>query len=415
MVVQAHNTQLLSLKQMTKGSHAELTSLLDVVEKRLESLEFHSLKMQDNLSEALIVNLVISKLDIDTRKAWEATVEHGKLPKYKQTMDFLRQHGYMLERCEQSFGKLKNIPPNPRVAGIISKAHAVSIQQKPNCVVCNSDHLIEMCDTFKGLNINNGYMKAKQMGLCFACLKRGHRTANCNTDSSKLCSCKKKHHPLMHYDEKKESTETATGSVETKGVAGGSDSSSLEQIVAKCEASVVPNHSVEQVLLATAVVDIFDSRGVAHKCRAMLDSGAMASFVSERICDLLGLHKESVNVPVIGVNGAKTTVRFKINAVVKSRTTECSFSLDCLVVPRVTGALPSMKLDTSSWPIPETVRLADPQFFQASRVDLLIGAERCHEVLQDKKIVMSKDLPLLQRKNYWDGWLPDQYIIIRVL
>ncbi|XP_065080795.1 uncharacterized protein LOC135703477 [Ochlerotatus camptorhynchus] len=75
MVVQAHIGQLLSLKSMVKGSHAELTSLLDVVEKRLESLEFHNLKMHDKLSEALIVNLVISKLDIDTRKAWEATVD----------------------------------------------------------------------------------------------------------------------------------------------------------------------------------------------------------------------------------------------------------------------------------------------------------------------------------------------------
>lgn len=104
MVVQAHIAQLLSLRQMTKCSHAELTNLLDLVEKRLESLEFHNLKMVDNLSEALIVHLVISKLDIDTRKAWEATMEHGTLPKYKQTIKFLRQHCYMLERCEQSFG-----------------------------------------------------------------------------------------------------------------------------------------------------------------------------------------------------------------------------------------------------------------------------------------------------------------------
>lgn len=405
MVVQAHIGQLLSLKQMLKGSHAELTSLLDVVEKRLESLEFHNLKMLDNLSEALIVNLVISKLDIDTRKAWEATVEHGELPKYKKTMDFLRQHCYMLERCEQSLGhgKPKNVAPNPRMSAVTSKAHTATVHQESCCLVCNADHMIEMCETFKGLNVNNRYTKAKQIGLCFACLKRGHRTANCKIDNSKLCVCKRKHHPLMHYETKKDSTETATGNAETGLVAEGSGSSGGEQIVAKCEVPVVPNRSVKQVLLATAVVDIFDSRGVAHRCRALLDSGAMASFVSERTCDLLGLGKEYVNIPVVGVNGAKTMVRFKINAIVKSRTTECTFSLDCLVVPRVTGALPSLKLDASSWPIPKKLKLADPKFFDPSRIDMLIGAEKFYELLQDGKILMSTDLPLLQESLL--GWL----------
>lgn len=76
MVVQGHITQLLSVKPMSKGSHMELRNLLDFVEKRLESLAFHDFKMEDKLSEALLVNLVISKLDPDTRKALEATVDH---------------------------------------------------------------------------------------------------------------------------------------------------------------------------------------------------------------------------------------------------------------------------------------------------------------------------------------------------
>ncbi|XP_062540969.1 uncharacterized protein LOC134209013 [Armigeres subalbatus] len=404
MVVQSHIGQLLSLKPMTKGSHAELTSLVDVVEKQLESLEFHNMKMQDNLSEALVVNLVISKLDIDTRKAWEATVEHGELPKYKKTMNFLRQHCYMLERCEQSLGcgKMKNVVSNTRIPAVSSRAHTATVHPEGCCVVCNANHIIEMCDKFKGMNVNNRYTKAKQIGLCFACLKRGHRTANCKIDSSKLCTCKRKHHPLMHYEMKKESTETATGNAETSSVAEGSGSSSGEQIVAKCEVPV-PNRSVKQVLLATAVVDIVDCRGVAHKCRALLDSGAMASFVSERTCDLLSLRKECVNVPVVGVNGGKTFVRFKINATVKSRTNECSFSLDCLVVPRVTGALPSLKLDATNWPIPKKLKLADPRFFDPSRIDLLIGAEKFYELLQEGKILMSTDLPLLQESLL--GWL----------
>lgn len=102
MVVQGHITQLLNLKPMSKATHGELRALQDVVEKRVESLAFHNLKMTDQLSEAIVVNLLISKLDSETRKAWEATVDHGDLPVYSDTVEFLRNHCYMLERCDDS-------------------------------------------------------------------------------------------------------------------------------------------------------------------------------------------------------------------------------------------------------------------------------------------------------------------------
>lgn len=406
MVVQVHITQLLSLKPMVKGNHAELTGLLDTVEKRLESLEFHNLKMTDKLSEALIVTLVITKLDAETRRAWEATVEHGKLPEYRKTMDFLREYCYMLERCEQPVGppKSKNSTQTPRASAASSKVHTATVPSTNTCLLCNGDHLIGLCETFKGLSVNNRYSKAKQLGLCFACLKRGHRTANCKLDSSKLCECKKKHHPLMHFELKKESSEVATGNAETRKVAEGSGASIGEpQTVAKCEIQREPTTLVKQVLLATAEVDVLDSSGVAHKCRALLDSGAMASFVSERMCDLLSLRKRYVNVPVVGVTGAKTTVKFKATAMVKSRTTDYSFSLDCLVVPRVTGALPSLKVDAAGWPIPRDLKLADPKFCDPSRVDMLVGAEKFYELLQSRKIRLAGDLPQLQESLL--GWL----------
>lgn len=65
--------------------------------------------------------------------------------------------------------------------------------------------------------------------------------------------------------------------------------------VAKCEVPVMLTAALNQVLLATAVVDVIDAGGVAHKCRALLDSGAMANFVSERMSDVLSLPRNCVN------------------------------------------------------------------------------------------------------------------------
>ncbi|XP_062537930.1 uncharacterized protein LOC134206249 [Armigeres subalbatus] len=129
----------------------------------------------------------------------------------------------------------------------------------------------------------------------------------------------------------------------------------------------------------------------------------MANFVSQRISDLLRLREESVDIPVVGVNGTRSTVKFRVNATVRSRASDCVISLDLLIVPRVTGALPGMQLDTSNWPIPDELQLADPGFFRSSRVDMLIGADVFYELMQAGKIMMSDELPLLQESLL--GWL----------
>ncbi|XP_062556616.1 uncharacterized protein LOC134221441 [Armigeres subalbatus] len=399
MVVQGHVTQLLALKPMAKESHAELKALLDVVEKRLESLEFHNLEMTDKLSEAIIVNLVISRLDNETRRAWEATMEHGELPEYGKTMDFLRERCYMLERCELSVNTLKNRTPINQRSGVLapsSKVHAATVQQT-SCAVCNNDHMIDNCEVFKKMTVNSRYSKAKQLGLCFLCLKRGHRTANCKVEGSRWCRCKNKHHALMHPKDKSENVEASAAKLETGSKAGSSASIEEPHIVAKSEAPVSSNELLKQVLLATAIVDVIDSGRAAHKCRALLDSGAMENFVSERMSDVLNLTKRCANASIIGINGTRTTVKFGVNVSAKSRTT------DYLVVPRITGALLSLRLDARSWPIPTEVQLADPRFYDPSRIDMLIGAEIFFELMQMGKIRMATELPLLQESHL--GWL----------
>ncbi|XP_055589252.1 uncharacterized protein LOC129741538 [Uranotaenia lowii] len=108
-----------------------------------------------------------------------------------------------------------------------------------------------------------------------------------------------------------------------------------------------------------------------------MDSGAMANFVSERL------------------------MKSRIHATVKSSKTDCTFSLDFLVVLRVTGSLPSWKLDVSNWP--KDIRLTDPKSFEPNRIDMLIGSEKFYDLMDAGKIRMSVELPLLQESRL--GWL----------
>lgn len=402
MVIHGHVTKLLNLKPMARESFQELKNLVDDCEKRVDSLEFHKLKM-GKMAEAIIITLLTSKLDSETRKCWENTIEHGKMPIYKDMIAFLRKRSYVLERCEQTVGpsRARTTVPAPKPAVMPSKTHSVVVQRsEDNCPVCEASHAVEKCDAFKKLNVESRYSKARQVGLCFSCLKKGHRTPNCKANV--VCSsCSKKHHILMHPEERQASSNPPKAPVvEDKPEAG---SSGQPLTAAKCVVPDAPREATKQVLLATAIVEVIDAAGARQKCRALLDSGAMANFVSERMVNLLCLPKTSVDIPVIGVNGMKSMVKFKVHAVVKSRTTTFEFGQDYLIVPRVTGALPNTGIDIRSWPIPENIVLADEKFNEPSRIDILIGAEMFYELLQSGKIRMSGDLPLFQESLL--GWL----------
>ncbi|XP_062534642.1 uncharacterized protein LOC134203811 [Armigeres subalbatus] len=263
-VVQGHITQLLAVKPMARESHLELKALLDGVEKRLESLAFHNLKMEDKLSESILVNLVISRLDAETRRAWEATVEHGQLPEYEETMKFLRERCYMLERCEPSANPPKTKHLTNQRCGVLptmSKVHAATVPQMNCCPICNDEHSVEICEVFKKMTVNSRYAKAKQLGLCFLCLKRGHRTANCKADGSKWCGCRNKHHSLMHPKDKVENKDGAVDKVEAVPIADASGSVQVPRTVAKCEVSTTTAVAAKQVLLATAIVNVIDAGG----------------------------------------------------------------------------------------------------------------------------------------------------------
>ncbi|XP_058467935.1 uncharacterized protein LOC131440560 [Malaya genurostris] len=396
MVLHGHVMKLLNLKPMTKESAQELKTLIDNCEKRVGSLEFHELKM-DGMSEVIIITLLTTKLDSETRKCWESTIEHGESPNYKDTIAFLRKRSYVLERCEQMSGisKTKAANEKPKSNVIASKTHSVLVQKFNSCPICELSHVVDNCDVFKKMGINGRYEKAKQVGLCFSCLKKGHRTANCKSNQA-CTSCSKKHHSLMHPEEHKPAVSNELKKSENEL---GADSSAKPLITAKC---VIPS-SMKQVLLATAVVELIDMCGMAHQCRALLDSGAMANFLSERMADLLSLPKKMVNIPVVGVNGMKSKVKFKVQAKLKSMAMDYECNLEYLIVPRVTGTLPTKKIDISRWPIPSDIVLADRKFNDPSRVDMLIGAEMFYELLQSGKTRMSNDLPLLQDSVL--GWL----------
>lgn len=78
-------------------------------------------------------------------------------------------------------------------------------------------------------------------------------------------------------------------------------------------------------------------------------------------------------------------------------------TVECLITPRVTGTLPTSKIDVSSWELPDGITLADVDFHKPSQVDMLIGAAYFFDLLNAGQIQLAPHLPQLRESHL--GWL----------
>ncbi|XP_055522775.1 uncharacterized protein LOC129716956 [Wyeomyia smithii] len=409
-LVDHHISGLLKLRKMTHESFSELRTLLDSCIGHVENLKYLGQEFS-GVSEMIVTYLLTNSLDDETKKLWDATVLRGEMPHYNNTVNFLKGRISILERCQKSTTDSK-VKHSSRVTAKLGQNMSnvkSNVATSISCEFCTGEHVAFKCSTFNDLSVENRLKLVREKQVCFNCLRRGHRGAECK--STKTCSkCKRRHHTLLHAE---------------GGPAQGTDSSAskaIEQPVSQSSAAVQPSDTkaalehvsttaasnmggvpTSQIFLLTATVVILDKHGQQHTCRALLDSGSQVNFISKAMHQKIQTESEAVNIPITGVNSLKSNIRQRVKVQVLSRQNDFKIEMDCLVSGSVTGMLPIIAVDTAKWNIPTGIVLADPMFYQPREVDLLIGMEWLDDILKPSRLKLPDDLPTLQDSQF--GWL----------
>ncbi|XP_055543115.1 uncharacterized protein LOC129728689 [Wyeomyia smithii] len=332
VLVETHIRGLLNLKKMTSESHKELRGIITEANRHVESLRYHQQEIT-GVSEHIIVYLLISALNKATRNTWEATQKKGELPNYKQVNEFLKSRCQILENCEAAFQTAPPIFKNKQQPTKVlpQKSHTVSASTPQTCEICGGDHRNYQCNALIHLTASQKNEKIRAAGVCFNCLRKGHRSKEC--PSNKKChKCQRRHQKLLHDDgvpnlEKPSNVSLpaeAVASTPLVPAASNQPSTSKQKIPAIIEPPVSTTCSsnlaqaTKTVLLLTAVVHVFDQENHPHPCRVLLDSGSQVNFVTEDMANRLGLPKKPANVPIVGTNALRSHARDKITLKFKS-------------------------------------------------------------------------------------------------
>ncbi|XP_078051961.1 uncharacterized protein LOC144478115, partial [Augochlora pura] len=144
-------------------------------------------------------------------------------------------------------------------------------------------------------------------------------------------------------------------------------------------------------------------QGIYHTCRVLLDSGSQSHFISERLATKLGLQRNKINTPIIGINQVTATIEASVKATIQSCLNSFSAQLNLLVVPQISGSIPTRSIRAENLQIPSDVRLADPNFHKPAAIDGLIGAEIFYKLLEVGQIALVNTAVTLQKTKL--GWV----------
>ncbi|KAJ8980990.1 hypothetical protein NQ317_015810 [Molorchus minor] len=327
LLINTHIKALFNLNAVVKDSASSLRTLGDSVLKHLRTLE--TLGQPIDKWDPLIIYIITTKFD--------------------QSVEF---NVNSIKNRDQRFpqtGKkgLKSLHVSEHVSGT-----------RVRCNFCSKPHKIYKCPEFQKLSVSERSAKVIELKLCENCLCTGHDKVSCRTEGCKLC--KQRHNRLLHVSEPNYQPNEIN------------------------DVALMSHEKSSYILLSTAKVHIFDTYGNVHECNVLLDSGSQPNFITKSLVRKLKLDEKAYNMSIHVINNnVSSNVKSKCEVQIKSRCNkEFSLTISCLVLPQITGNLPSVHLRIDHWNLPTHVKLADPNFNVPKEIDLLIGARHFWELIK---------------------------------
>ncbi|XP_063913270.1 uncharacterized protein LOC135129931 [Zophobas morio] len=383
IIVQHHVRALFTLPVINNKDSKSLRSMLQTLHTNLKALE--NIKRPTDQWDDLLLHMIAAKFDQHTTVAWESTLS-SEIPNMESMFQFLTQRCQMWEAFEanhsfksgsSSFQKLNKIPNNR------SSSHLVnSTVNQPICPYCKQSHNIYNCQGFLDLSVEQRYSEIKRRKLCVNCLRGGHKLETCA--SSNCRKCHKRHNSLLHFENSSSESEPSTSSSKIT-------SSNCAQILNK------------NITLSTAVINVLGKNGKQVQFRILLDNGSVSNFITERAVKILGLQNlHNINLPLIGIGCTSSTIKQAVKVKISSICNAFEAKLDFLIVPEITGNVPSTEFPPLA-NLPPNVKLADPMYNVSQPVDLLIGNEIFWDLMCIGQIRLGKQGPILQKTHF--GWI----------
>lgn len=346
LIHQTHVKCILDSPPLKEGSGRELRRLHDTVQQHIRALKV----LGHEPSGPFITSVIELKLDTNTMFEWQKySHDEGDVPHYNQLLMFIDHRAQASEaslppqkKHEPSYKK-----PVPRTA----HSYTANTEVGNTCICCKAEkHPLYICQGFKALFHDRKLSFLKSNNICNNCLTKGHSLKNCKC-IHKCKICQSPHHTLLHI------------------------ASTMNEPVSTPVSSNMAVKLKTECLLMTCRALLTAPSGYSIEARCLLDNASSASFVSERVAQLLSLPRSFQSLSISGITGS--TNGSNSNSVTQLAVSpignlNVSFPISAIIVPRVTCELPTHPIPFKlEWEHLFNLSLADPDFGLPGRIDVL--------------------------------------------
>ncbi|KAF6206550.1 hypothetical protein GE061_017784 [Apolygus lucorum] len=158
--------------------------------------------LPEYLKNPILLDILVKKLNLTMKLQWGdyAVRFRGMAIDIQQFNDWLQEKieaiGFITNwESTEELPEQKEITNRPYAESSLNCARP----SKGNCRLCQSrEHsLMEECSSFKKMDMDARYKHVVTNGICFLCLRKGHRSIMCRSKTScKICNGG--HHQLLH-------------------------------------------------------------------------------------------------------------------------------------------------------------------------------------------------------------------------
>lgn len=296
------------------------------------------MEMETEVENSYILHELESKLNGDDLQRWleslDTTVDSRKVKDFVLWLDKQTHIRKLTHMASSSNYESQRKSPLPTVVsrGRYNASNITArIGNSPNCHMCARNHneLYE-CEVFSTMTPNERWDTVKDMGICFMCLRPGHRKVTCGGQKCDICNGP--HHRLLHnprWPTNEENIPLNPNATEY--------TSSQVKINSNSECYVYTERTVPKRSFLPIVQMNLKNDTKEYKCKALLDSGSEINVISKKCYNRLQLDGDTVKIGIVGVGGVVTNKVTKIVYVTVTDSNNIETEVECIVLDEVCG------------------------------------------------------------------------------
>ncbi|XP_065355419.1 uncharacterized protein LOC135949893 [Calliphora vicina] len=314
--------------------------------------------------DPLLLFLIREKLDRETITLWYRQQNEDNRQSFQKLLDFLENRLIELESLDI---------PNQSSKFRKANKFVTMTTTTQSCPVCKKDHFLFACQQFKDLTIEKRRNMVLKSGFCFNCLKEKHLSKDCKSSSCRTCGLK--HNTLLHVN-----TNQSRGIADQPHVdPNGSSSITIN--------SSQQTTTHQTTLLPTAVIMVRDKNNSLQPCRALMDSGAQSTLISEACVQRLHLNRSYDKTALCGVGGNNTSyTRGKVQLEIFAKDIGRTIIVQTYCLSNLTQYIPSQTIVNQGLEYFQSLKLADPAYHKPNRIDIILGADVFPHCILDEKV-----------------------------